>query len=192
MPIQKMTANLQFKLMRQCQSAHIAIERSLLFLILLISFSLHSHQCANDVDEVAKAHAAQNLNDGEKHSFDVILIEMKVLAGIMSPKPTDDKMVLPQQRPVTYLYRLLLVFICCRLSHVLYSPQQFSISTMRLSTIERKWSKRNICESSLSMATIVSLLVDKVKASQILRADYLMRSMSRQVVMSLMIKGIPV
>ena len=36
-------------------------------------------------------------------------IMIEILEGVISPKPTEDKIVAPQYQPTTYLSRLLLV-----------------------------------------------------------------------------------
>lgn len=122
----------------------------------------------------------------------MICIKKRILEGVISPNPTEERMVAPQYHPTTYLSRLLSALKELSLSQVLVSPKDISTSARTLSRRDRKCSKIKILKSSLTIAIIVYALLDRDIAFYTCEPPYFIRLNTRNTTISLTITGTPI
>ncbi len=86
------------------------IKGSYFFFMLLFWLSAHFDERANNINKIANSHAAYDLYNRNKESLIVILIKIGLLLGVISPKPTVDRIVAPQYQAIMYLSKLELYY----------------------------------------------------------------------------------
>jgi len=100
--VEKMSTNSEFQLLRKSQKIEITIEWTILLLVLFIPVRLQTDQSSNYVHKIPKTHTAENLDNADEKSLNIILIVTILLEGAMSPNPTVERIVAPQYHPITY------------------------------------------------------------------------------------------